>query len=693
MVKILSTRTVTPQGGILHRVQHASTSTQTEMIFSIFLPQVYSVGTNQGPTPAVYWLSGLTCTDENFVQKAGPTAFAKAEECGMALIMPDTSPRGDNVPNDDGYDLGQGAGFYINATEAPWSTNFQMESYIAELVELVESEWKTVGIQGCKAICGHSMGGHGALTLAFKAAPGTWTSVSAFSPVVHPTACPWGEKAFTAYLGSVEAGKAHDATELLLRDNKASSYDVIMIDEGTKDDFKDEQLKLADFEAAAQKVGQAVAVRRLEGHDHSYHFISAFIASHLEFHMVRLRRALGQAQRSSQNKATEQLMQADTTGKPIKCKAMVARGPKEPLVLEEITVDPPKSGEVRVKVLANALCHTDIYTLDGHDPEGLFPCILGHEAGSIVESVGEGVTSVKPGDKVIPCYTPQCNMVTCIFCRSPKTNLCPTIRGTQGQGKMPDGTVRFKDKDGKEIYHFMGCSTMSEYTVLAEISCAKISDEAPLEKVCLFGCGVSTGLGAVFNTCKVAAKESVAVFGLGAVGLAVIQAARMAGASPIFAIDVNPSKFDNARSLGATHCVNPKDLDEGVSIQKHIAGTLTPWGVDYSFDCTGNTEVMRSALECAHRGWGTSCVIGVAAAGHEISTRPFQLVTGRVWKGTAFGGYKSRSDVPKLVEQHLSGDLPIDHFITNVFKGVASTNDAIHALHSGSCLRAVVHYG
>eukprot|EP00934_Nitzschia_sp_Nitz4_P001921 Nitzschia sp. Nitz4//scaffold307_size21646//8088//9345//NITZ4_008596-RA/size21646-snap-gene-0.3-mRNA-1//1//CDS//3329547133//1921//frame0 len=380
-----------------------------------------------------------------------------------------------------------------------------------------------------------------------------------------------------------------------------------------------------------------------------------------------------------------------TEGQPIKCKAMVARAAKQPLVEEEIIVDPPKAGEVRVKVMANALCHTDIYTLDGHDPEGLFPCILGHEAGCIVESIGEGVTSVKPGDHVIPCYTPQCCEVSCVFCQSPKTNLCPKIRSSQGKGIMPDGTVRFHDKDGKDIYHFMGCSTMSEYTVLAEISCAKIDPEAPLEKMCLFGCGISTGLGAVWNTCKVEANSSVAVFGLGAVGLAVIQGAKHAGATMIIAVDVNPKKFEMAKELGATHFVNSLDLGE-TPVQKHIAGELTPWGVDYSFDCTGNTNVMRAALECAHRGWGTSCVIGVAASGHEISTRPFQLVTGRVWKGTAFGGFKSRTQVPQLVERSMQGSLPIDHYITHTFKGVAATNQAIDALHSGDCLRAVVEY-
>mmetsp|Transcript_3141 Transcript_3141/g.6504 ORF Transcript_3141/g.6504 Transcript_3141/m.6504 type:complete len:383 (-) Transcript_3141:62-1210(-) len=382
-------------------------------------------------------------------------------------------------------------------------------------------------------------------------------------------------------------------------------------------------------------------------------------------------------------------MSEPTAGKPITCQAMVARGPKQPLSLETITVAPPKAGEVRVKVIANALCHTDVYTLDGHDPEGLFPSILGHEAGCIVESVGEGVTSVQVGDHVIPCYTPQCAAPSCIFCQSPKTNLCPQIRGTQGQGLMPDGTVRFTDKDGKPIYHFMGCSTMSEYTVLAEISCAKISKELALEKACLFGCGVSTGLGAVWNTCKVEVDSSVAVFGLGAVGLAVIQGAKMAGASRIIAVDINPEKFAAAVALGATDTVDSSKLDKPV--QAHIV-EMTKWGVDNTFDCTGNVNVMRAALECAHRGWGTSCVIGVAASGHEISTRPFQLVTGRTWKGTAFGGFKSRRDVPKLVQRCIDGKLPVDHFITHTLDGVDKTNDAIEALHGGECLRAVVRY-
>ena len=419
-------------------------------------------------------------------------------------------------------------------------------------------------------------------------------------------------------------------------------------------------------------------------------------------------------------------------------------------------MDPPKAGEVRLKVIANALCHTDgtstrearkgggqgergclkertdgmdagylalwpfsqlaqltpkysyspsllhslpipapttnltVYTLSGQDPEGLFPCILGHEAGAIVESIGEGVTSVKPGMYVIPCYTPQCQEAGCIYCQSPKTNLCPKIRATQGKGVMPDGTSRFSTLDGKDIYHFMGCSTFAEYTVVAEISCAVVSDKAPLDKVCLFGCGVSTGLGAVLKTCAVEEGATVAVFGLGAVGLAVVQAAKMRKARRIFAIDMNEKKFEMARQLGATDCLNPCTFGEK-PIQTVVV-EMTTWGVDYSFDATGNTEVMRAALECAHRGWGVSCVIGVAASGKVIQTRPFQLITGRTWKGTAFGGWKSRVDVPMLVQQYLGGELPIDHYVTHEYDGVDKINDAIHALHEGNCLRAVVAY-
>lgn len=382
---------------------------------------------------------------------------------------------------------------------------------------------------------------------------------------------------------------------------------------------------------------------------------------------------------------------SDFVGKPIVCKAAVAYAPNTPLKVENITVAPPKAGEVRLKIVANALCHTDLYTLSGQDAEGKFPCILGHEAGGIVESVGEGVTSVKVGDKVIPCYTPECRQTSCIFCQSPKTNLCPTIRSTQGQGVMPDGTSRFTSESGATIAHFMGCSTFSEYTVVSEISCAVIDDKAPLDKICLFGCGVSTGLGAAWKTCNVEEGSTVAVFGLGAVGLAIVQGAKARNASRIFAIDVNPAKFEVARQLGATDCVNPTELPDGTNVQSYIVGQ-TKWGVDYSFDATGNVQVMRAALECAHRGWGESCVVGVAPAGHEIATRPFQLITGRQWKGTAFGGFKSRTEVPQLVSKYMSGELPIEHFITHELQGVESINTAIDMMHESKCLRAVVKY-
>eukprot|EP00590_Aulacoseira_subarctica_P006143 CAMPEP_0172417970 /NCGR_PEP_ID=MMETSP1064-20121228/4467_1 /TAXON_ID=202472 /ORGANISM="Aulacoseira subarctica , Strain CCAP 1002/5" /LENGTH=678 /DNA_ID=CAMNT_0013156585 /DNA_START=19 /DNA_END=2055 /DNA_ORIENTATION=+ len=657
-------------GGVLNRYSHASKSTKCDMTFSLFLPS-----TTKETTPVLFWLSGLTCDDTNFSIKAGPRAFASANRHGLAIVMPDTSPRGEAVPNVNSYDLGHGAGFYVNATEDPYKEHYQMYTYITEeLPQLLQQHFH---IGALKSISGHSMGGHGALIIALKN-PDEWTSASAFSPICNPIHCPWGQKAFAAYLGDDEEQHSqYDATSLLL--NTTIFDDCILIDQGSQDEFLLQQQLLPEkLLQAAEQVGQKIKYQLREGFDHSYHFVAAFIDEHIDFHAERL-----------QQKRTPT---SDTAGKVIQCKAMVARAAKQPLVYETIYVSPPMANEVRVKVIANALCHTDIYTLDGFDPEGLFPAILGHEAGCIVESVGENVTSVVPGDHVIPCYTPQCCEASCIFCQSPKTNLCPKIRSTQGQGVMPDGTVRFHDAEGKPIYHFMGCSTMAEYTVLSEISCAKICPTAPLTKMCLFGCGVSTGLGAVWNTCKVEANSSVAVFGLGAVGLAVIQGAKMAGASKIIAVDINPAKFKMAQKLGATDCVCPFDIPEGKTVVSYISGSLTPWGVDYTFDCTGNVKVMRDALECAHRGWGTSCVIGVAASGHEISTRPFFLVTGRVWKGTAFGGFKSRRDVPWLVDKCMKGELPVDHFITHTFVGVDKTNEAIDALHGGDCLRAVVEY-
>lgn len=369
----------------------------------------------------------------------------------------------------------------------------------------------------------------------------------------------------------------------------------------------------------------------------------------------------------------------------MKSRAAVAWGAGQPLAIEEVDVEGPSSGEVMVRLVATGVCHTDAFTLSGADPEGLFPSILGHEGGGVVEEVGAGVTGLKPGDHVIPLYTPECG--TCSFCTSGKTNLCQAIRITQGQGLMPDGTSRFS-ANGQQIHHYMGTSTFSEYTVLPEISVAKINAAAPLEKVCLLGCGITTGIGAVLNTAKVEPGASVAVFGLGGIGLSVIQGAVMAQAERIIAIDINPDKFEMAGQLGATECVNPSDYD--ASIQDVII-ELTDGGVDYSFECIGNTDLMRSALECCHKGWGESTIIGVAGAGQEISTRPFQLVTGRVWRGTAFGGVKGRTELPGYVDQYMAGDIRIDEMVTHSMP-LDDINKAFDLMHDGASIRSVITF-
>lgn len=368
----------------------------------------------------------------------------------------------------------------------------------------------------------------------------------------------------------------------------------------------------------------------------------------------------------------------------IKSKAAVAWGSNQPLSIEEVDVMLPKAGEVLVKIIASGVCHTDAFTLSGEDPEGIFPVILGHEGGGIVEQVGEGVSSVQVGDHVIPLYTPECK--TCKFCLSGKTNLCQKIRETQGKGLMPDGTTRFY-KNGQPIYHYMGCSTFSEYTVLPEISLAKVNPKAPLEEVCLLGCGVTTGMGAVMNTAKVEVGDTVAIFGLGGIGLSAVIGAAMAQASRIIVIDINESKFDLAKKLGATDCINPKNFNKPI---QDVIVEMTEGGVDYSFECIGNVNVMRSALECCHKGWGESVIIGVAGAGQEISTRPFQLVTGRVWRGTAFGGVKGRSELPDYVERYLAGEFKLDDFITHTM-GLESINDAFDLMHEGKSIRSVIH--
>ena len=368
----------------------------------------------------------------------------------------------------------------------------------------------------------------------------------------------------------------------------------------------------------------------------------------------------------------------------IKSKAAVAWGPGEPLKMEEVDVELPKKGEVLVRIVATGVCHTDAFTLSGDDPEGVFPSILGHEGGGIVEMVGEGVTSVEVGDHVIPLYTAECG--ECKFCKSGKTNLCQAVRETQGKGLMPDGTSRFS-KDGEPIYHYMGCSTFTEYTVLPEISLAKVNKTAPLEEVCLLGCGVTTGMGAVLKTAKVQEGDTVAIFGLGGIGLSAIIGARMAGAGRIIGIDINESKFGLAKQLGATDVVNPQNFDKPI---QEVIVEMTDGGVDYSFECIGNVNVMRSALECCHKVWGESVIIGVAGAGQEISTRPFQLVTGRVWRGSAFGGVKGRSELPGIVEQYLNGDFGLQEFITHTM-GLGDINNAFDLMHKGESIRSVVH--
>ena len=373
------------------------------------------------------------------------------------------------------------------------------------------------------------------------------------------------------------------------------------------------------------------------------------------------------------------------SAKPITCRAAVAWAAGEPLKIEQVEVAPPKPGEVRVKIIASGVCHTDAFTLSGDDPEGIFPAILGHEGGGIVESIGEGVTSVAVGDHVIPLYTPECG--ECKFCKSGKTNLCQKIRETQGKGLMPDGTSRFSI-NGEPIYHYMGCSTFSEYTVLPEISLAKVNKTAPLEEVCLLGCGVTTGMGAVINTAKVQEGDTVAIFGMGGIGLSAVIGAAMAIASRIIAIDINESKFELAKQLGATDCINPKNFDKPI---QEVIVELTDGGVDYSFECIGNVDVMRSALECCHKGWGESVIIGVAGAGQEISTRPFQLVTGRVWRGTAFGGVKGRSELPDYVERYLAGEFKLSDFITHTM-ALDGINDAFDLMHEGKSIRTVIHF-
>jgi S-(hydroxymethyl)glutathione dehydrogenase/alcohol dehydrogenase len=367
----------------------------------------------------------------------------------------------------------------------------------------------------------------------------------------------------------------------------------------------------------------------------------------------------------------------------VKTKAALAYQAGKPLAIEAVDLDGPKAGEVLVEIKASGVCHTDEFTRSGADPEGLFPVIFGHEGAGLVVEIGSGVTSLKKGDHVIPLYTPECRQ--CKSCLSRKTNLCTAIRATQGKGVMPDGTSRFSI-NGKKIHHYMGCSTFSNFTVLPEIALAKIRADAPFDKVCYIGCGVTTGIGAVLNTARVEPGANVAVFGLGGVGLNVVQGARLAGADMIVGVDINPAREALARKFGLTHFVNPQGKDVVSEIIE-----ITKGGADYSFECVGNVDLMRQALECCHRGWGVSVIIGVAGAGQEIKTRPFQLVTGRVWKGTAFGGARGRTDVPRIVDWYMEGKINIDDLITHKMP-LADINRAFDLMHSGESIRSVVVY-
>ena len=371
----------------------------------------------------------------------------------------------------------------------------------------------------------------------------------------------------------------------------------------------------------------------------------------------------------------------------MKTRAAVAYEAGKPLVIEEVELAGPKFGEVLVEIKASGVCHTDEFTRSGADPEGLFPAIFGHEGAGIVVDVGPGVSSLKKGDHVIPLYTPECRQ--CKSCLSQKTNLCTAIRGTQGKGVMPDGSSRFSI-GGKMIHHYMGCSTFSNYTVLPEIALAKIREDAPFDKVCYIGCGVTTGIGAVINTAKVEPGANVVIFGLGGIGLNVVQGARMAGADKIIGVDLNPAREALARKFGMTHFVNPRDLPSKDDLVPHLV-ELTDGGADYSFECIGNVDVMRQALECCHRGWGVSVIIGVAGSGQEIKTRPFQLVTGRTWKGTAFGGARGRTDVPKIVDWYMEGKINIDDLITHVMP-IEQINTAFDLMHEGTSIRSVVTF-
>mmetsp|Transcript_41385 Transcript_41385/g.68106 ORF Transcript_41385/g.68106 Transcript_41385/m.68106 type:complete len:734 (-) Transcript_41385:144-2345(-) len=688
-------------GGVREKYEFvSSTLGGTKAKFNVFIPLKAS---STRKAPILYFLSGLTCNEDNFITKSGAPQYAA--RYGLALVCPDTSPRGVDIAGDsDAWDFGKGAGFYVNATQAPWSKYYNMYDFVVtELPKALQSIKSLADVLdfGNVSLFGHSMGGHGALMIYLRNPQSPYKSCSAFAPVTNPTQCRWGQKAFKGYLGAnAKDWTAYDSTELVkaLTASDKNKLNVLLVDQGTADfaltlgDDKQDQLSTKQFEQVCKDNGVKASVRYQDGYGHGYDFIASFVEQHIAFHAkFLLSEQLKQSlvsdidsviqlidTESKQNEVVENAQsQADavtfeTAGKVITCKAAIAwkewdEKEKEPLKIEEIEVAVPKETEVRVKLLCTGVCHTDWYTLSGKDPEGIFPSILGHEGCGIVESVGAKVTSCQPGDVVVPLYIPECK--ACKFCTSGKTNLCQAVRATQGRGLMPDKTVRFQCKK-QDIYHFMGTSTFAQYTVLPEISVAVVDRSVLAQKLeketCLLGCGVTTGIGAVQNTMNVKPGSNVAVFGLGGVGLCVIQAAKNRKCSRIIAIDINVNKFEMAKKFGATDCVNPLDAKYKDRKIQDVIVELTDGGVDYSFECIGLPSTMRSALECCHKGWGESCIIGVAASGQEISTRPFQLVTGRVWRGSAFGGTKGRTGVPLIVREFLNGGINVKDLVTDV---------------------------
>ena len=631
-------------GGHLRQFVHESRTLNAPFRFTVYLPPA----SRYAELPWVLWLSGIQCTDENFVIKSG--AQAVAAELSLVLVVPDTMPRGVGLQEEV-------SSFYVDATRPPFSHHVQMFTYLStEFIDLVETVFPV--IPGLRSISGHSMGGHGAILLAQKN-PALFRSVSALAPLCSLTRSPTPEPSLLRLFKDFSEATEYDTLDLLTAPFTAE----LLIDVGTRDDFLlNKKLLVDEFVQKCRDVGQVVRYRRRPDYDHGYFFVSSFIREHLVWHAQRL--TLSRPPRPYAVPLTP-----EGGAQPIICKAVICDGPSAPLRVADVAVAPAQSGEVRLKILETSLCHTDVYTWSGADPEGRFPVILGHEAFGVVESVGDGVQSLQPGDFVVPLYVPQCN--SCAACLSGKTNLCSSIRKTQGEGVMPDGTSRFREvATGAELRHFMGVSSFAEFTVVPEIALAKL-DDSYTPAACLLGCAVPTGWGAVWNTAAVTPGASVAVFGLGGVGLAVVQACKVAGAADIVAVDPNEFKHNIAFNLGATRCCS---FDEFTA-----DGDLTNF--DFTFECTGNVDVMNKALEVSAKGWGVS----VAKAGEEV-----HLVTGRQWRGTAFGGWRGRRDVPQLARRVCAGQLRTDVFVTHVFKGVDGVLDAWETMKTAFCVKPLV---